>query len=262
MRMKWILTTVAVGAVFIAAPWALVPTDNEAVAESGVARVADAPVVIELFTSQSCFSCPPAEAFLGELVEGDSDILALEWHVDYWDDLVYGSAGRWKDVFSDPSFTARQTAYNHAIRGRGAVYTPQMIIGGVEQVVGSRRDEVNQAIATVRQSGLTVDVDVELSGDDLRISLDGPSSDGALVWLVDYDIAHTTEVLRGENKGKSLTNHHVVRSVRQVGALTGGSLTIDAADQRADNQGCAVLVQTEALGPLLGAGVCPAQVSS
>lgn len=262
MRMKWILTTVAVGAVFIAAPWALVPTDNDAVAEIGAARAADAPVVVELFTSQSCFSCPPAEAFLGELVEDNADILALEWHVDYWDDLVYGAAGRWKDVFSDPAYTARQTLYNHAIRGRGAVYTPQMIIGGVDQAVGSRRNEVNAAIATARQTGLAVDVVVESNGDGLRIVVDGQGTDPAAVWLVNYDIAHTTEVLRGENKGKTLTNHHVVRAMQQVGAWSGDAVTIEVADQRAENQGCAVLVQTETLGPLLGAGVCPAQVNS
>ena len=261
-RMKWILTTAAVGAVLVAAPWALVPTDNDAVAESGVARAADAPVVIELFTSQSCFSCPPAEVFLGELVEGESDILALEWHVDYWDDLVYGAAGRWKDLFSDPAFTARQTQYNHAIRGRGAVYTPQMIIGGVDQAVGSRRNEVNAAIANARETGLTVDVAIEQAGNDLRITVDGPAAEGAAIWLVNYDVAHTTKILRGENKGKTLTNHHVVRTFERISDWTGEAVTIDVADQRGDNQGCAVLVQTEALGPMLGAGACPAQVSS
>jgi hypothetical protein len=79
--------------------------------------------VIELFTSQSCYSCPPAEKLLGELAQR-SDIIALEHHVDYWDDLVYGSAGRWKDVFSSPESTDRQRRYNQSVEERGYSYTP------------------------------------------------------------------------------------------------------------------------------------------
>ncbi len=97
--------------------------------------------VIELFTSQSCYSCPPAEAYLGELSE-EENILALEYHVDYWDRLNYGCYGRWKDVFSTPEMTERQRQYNVKIRNTGNVYTPQMVIDGRTEAVGSRRREV------------------------------------------------------------------------------------------------------------------------
>lgn len=89
---------------------------------TATANKTTSPVVVELFTSQSCYSCPPAEAYLGELAE-NPDIVALEWHVDYWDNLVYGSAGRWKDPYSDPAFTERQGLYNLSIRRSGSVYT-------------------------------------------------------------------------------------------------------------------------------------------
>ncbi len=103
------------------------------------------PTVVELFTSQSCYSCPPAEAFLGELAQ-QPGVIALEFHVDYWDDLVYGLAGRWKDVYSNPAYTRRQRAYNQAIKGRPGAYTPQMVIDGSRETVGSRRSAVYDAI--------------------------------------------------------------------------------------------------------------------
>lgn len=96
------------------------------------------PVSVELFTSQGCYSCPPAEADLGKLAKR-SDVVALEWHVDYWDDLVYGGAGKWKDPFSSPEVTARQRDYNDSIRGQRRVYMPQMIVAGVREAVGSDR---------------------------------------------------------------------------------------------------------------------------
>ena len=99
------------------------------------------PVVVELFTSQGCYSCPPAEAYLAELAER-TDIVALEFHVDYWDSLTYMWHGQWKDPFSSPQYTARQRDYNVAIRDQSGVYTPQMIIDGRYEAVGSRRPQV------------------------------------------------------------------------------------------------------------------------
>jgi hypothetical protein len=87
------------------------------------ASAGDAPVVVELFTSQGCYSCPPAEAMLAELAQRDG-IVALEHHVDYWDALNYGAAGRWKDVFSRPEATERQRVYASVVPGRGHSYTP------------------------------------------------------------------------------------------------------------------------------------------
>jgi len=125
------------------------------------ARAAEkATTVVELFTSQGCSSCPPADANLGRLAARD-DIVALGFHVDYWDDLVYGGAGRWKDVFSDPAFTARQRDYNRAIRGSGQVYTPQMIIDGRIETVGFKRTEVHRAIRTAQtEATKSIGIDV------------------------------------------------------------------------------------------------------
>lgn len=252
--MKQIAKTVAVAGLLVGLPLSLAPAENIGASGSGA-------IVVELFTSQSCFSCPPAEAFLGELIES-GDILALEWHVDYWDDLVDGSAGRWKDVFSDPAFTARQRDYNQAIRGVRNVYTPQMIVGGREQAVGSRREDVHDAIAKVRAEGFAVDVAIETADDGLHISVSGDHPGAAAIWLVNFDLEQTTEVLRGENRGKTLVNHSVVRTAQRIGDWSGSATTIDAADIRTTGQGCAVLVQTETLGPLLGAAACPATIGS
>ena len=215
--------------------------------------------VVELFTSQSCYSCPPAEAFLGELVERD-DLLALEWHVDYWDNLNYGADGRWKDVFSDPAFTQRQTVYNHNIRGQNRVFTPQMIIGGVAEAVGSRRDQVFSKLTEVglRQDPSVSVAAVQNATGGLDIGLEGDVSEVAEVWLIRFDIEHQTKVLRGENKGKFLSNHHVVRSVEKIGDWTGSATNLSVADLGlGENQGCAILVQDAAQGPVLGAAVCP-----
>lgn len=253
--MKQIAKSIAVAGLLVGLPLSLAPAQGTS--------PGDGAIVVELFTSQSCISCPPAEAFLGELVGADGeDILALEWHVDYWDNLNYGAAGRWKDVFSDPAFTARQRQYNQSLRGRGNVYTPQMIVGGLAEAVGSRRDEVREAIAKARGTGYAVDVAVSATADGLQIAVEGDHGDDASIWLVNFDLEQTTEVLRGENKGKTLTNHHVVRTMQRVGDWSGSAITINAADNRGSGQGCAVLVQTEALGPLLGAATCPATVGS
>ena len=104
------------------------------------------PAVIELFTSQGCYSCPPAEALLGDLIEANDpdNLVALEFHVDYWDSLVYGSHGSHKDPFSSADNTLRQRLYNHDgdLRGQRGVYTPQMVVNGRYAAVGSKRRTV------------------------------------------------------------------------------------------------------------------------
>ena len=224
---------------------------------SGAAR-AGGPTVIELFTSQSCYSCPPAEALLGELVERD-DIIALEFHVDYWDDLVYGSAGLWKDVFSDPAYTKRQRLYAARIRN-GGVYTPQIVVDGVVQTVGSKRGRVLRLIERSGKAEKPALVAVHPSpAGGLTVSLESRAGrPAAAVLLARYDLRHVTPIEAGENMGKTLTNHHVVRELREVGYWTGKPIEIPVADIRLDaNQGCAVIVQAPDQGAILGAAVCP-----
>ena len=224
---------------------------------AGAAR-AGGPTVIELFTSQSCYSCPPAEALLGDLVER-GDLIALEFHVDYWDDLVYGSAGQWKDLFSDPAHTKRQRRYAARIRN-GGVYTPQVVVDGVVQTIGSRRGRVLKLIERSGASTKPVRVSVRPAPDGgFTVSLESKAGrPSAAVLLARYDLRHVTAIEAGENKGKTLTNHHVVREFRELGHWTGEPLEIPLADIRlGSNQGCAVIVQAHDQGAILGAAACP-----
>ena len=219
---------------------------------------AGGPAVIELFTSQSCYSCPPAEALLGELVEREN-LIALEFHVDYWDDLVYGSAGRWKDVFSDPAFTARQRRYAARIRN-GGVYTPQVVVDGVVHAVGSKRGRVLRLVERSAGVAKPVPVSVQLApGGGFTVTLEPKTGrPSATVLLARYDLRHVTPVEAGENKGKTLANHHVVRELLEVGHWTGNRVEIPLADIRlGPNEGCAVIVQAHDQGAILGAAACP-----
>ncbi len=219
------------------------------------ADVAKHPVVLELFTSQGCYSCPAAEAFLGELIEERDDIIALEWHVDYWDRLVYRGSS-WKDPFSDASFTARQQTYASKLRGRGYGYTPQMVIDGQREAVGSNRGDV---LAAMKGSESRAKAAVAAHGQragDLTISIEGEANGSAAIWVVTYLKSHVTEVRGGENKGKTLANHNIVRAVQRVGEWTGGTLTVTAPIDLDANQGCVVLIQADHQGPILGAAGC------
>lgn len=212
-------------------------------------------VVLELFTSQGCYSCPAAEAFLGELIDERTDIIALEWHVDYWDQLVYRGSS-WKDPFSDPSFTARQQTYAAQLQGRGFGYTPQMVIDGKREAVGSNRDNVFAAMkAAASDSKLAVTANTNGDG-TLAIAIDGDQEGSAAVWVVTYLKSHVTQVVGGENKGKTLANHNIVRGVERVGAWSGEAVRVTAPITLGANQGCVVLVQADDQGPVLGAAHC------
>ncbi|MDA0367700.1 MAG: DUF1223 domain-containing protein [Proteobacteria bacterium] len=214
------------------------------------------PVVIELFTSQSCYSCPAAEAYLGELIEDRDDVIALEWHVDYWDRLVHGGSA-WKDVFSDAAFTERQRIYATQLKGRGYSYTPQMVIDGKREAVGSNRSDVSAAIRDLAgEVRLAVSAQTRPDG-MIDITVDGPAEDtAAAIWIVTYLKSHVTDVAGGENKGKTLANNYIVRRMERVGDWTGTRVAISAAVTLEAGHGCVVLVQTDAQGPVLGAARC------
>ena len=220
-------------------------------------------VVVELFTSQGCYSCPPAEKFLGDLA-GEKTVIALEFHVDYWDDLVYGAAGKWKDPFSKPSYTQRQRGYNQQIRRTGNVYTPQMVIDGRLEAVGSRRLSVLNAIRRA-EKGLKdrVNVGVTLAAGKVeKVTLAGPVKAEGSVWLVRFIKSKETRVSSGENKGKALLSHNIVTEVQKIGKWAGkpASYTVKGFSL-AEGEGCAVLVQNNRQGPILGAAQCPAETS-
>ncbi len=227
------------------------------VAGSGLAAERG-PVVVELFTSQACYSCPPAEAFLGELSKR-TDVVALEFHVDYWNDLVYGSAGKWKDPFSSPGFTQRQRDYNLQIRNTGGVYTPQMVIDGRFEAVGSQRGNVQAAMARTKPAH-QLRVAAEFAADhSLGIDITGDAGDAAAatVWLVQLIPSARTRVKSGENMGKALLSHNIVTAVTRVGDWRGEPLAIRMPPGLLPaGRSCAVVVQTPHPGPVLGAANC------
>jgi hypothetical protein len=181
-------------------------------------QAADRPVVVELFTSQGCSSCPPANAYLNELARDRRDLLPLAFHVTYWDRLG------WKDPFSLQAATDRQARYG-ARFGDGS-YTPEIVVDGVSGHVGSYRDEVGSAInGAKRQSQTAAAIDIRNDGGRLQIDVDGGSG-RAKVLLIGFDRAHQTAIRRGENGGRTLDESNVVRSFRAVGDWNGAPLKI------------------------------------
>jgi len=219
------------------------------------ASVQSAPMV-ELFTSQGCYSCPPADKHLAKLIARQPDVVALEFHVDYWDTLNYGRHGVWKDPFSSAAYSARQRSYNQQpLAGRRGVYTPQMVVNGATAQVGNQRGAV-QAALDVAVPQLVVDA--RLDGVELTIDLAGKSSSKALVWVAVFDRQTSTEVPTGENHGKTMRNHHVVRELTPVADWRdgGGRAEVSLPALVDSNKGCAVFVQSQDNGPILGAAYC------
>jgi hypothetical protein len=182
------------------------------------AGAADRPVVVELFTSQGCSSCPPANAYLNEMAKGRSDVLPLAFHVTYWDRLG------WKDPFSLEAATERQDRYGHRF-GDGS-YTPEIVVDGGSSHVGSRRDEVGPAIeAAKRNSRTAAAVNVSRDGGNLVIEV-GSGTGSGKVLLIGFDRDHRTAIRRGENGGRTLQEANVVRSIRTVGDWQGAPLRL------------------------------------
>jgi len=195
------------------------------------------PLVVELFTSQSCNSCPPADALLLELIRGRPDVLALSYHVTYWDRLG------WRDRFSLPAATERQRRYAGLLReGRypGQVYTPQLVVQGRRDAIGSDRPSV---MAELRNASAASVPELRVTARDaaLTIEVAAGSGLGNLV-LVGFDPHHTTEIRSGENGGRRLAYGNVVRSITPLGQWQGAALrqqAIKGAGERA-----AVLLQS------------------
>jgi hypothetical protein len=224
------------------------------------------PVVVELFTSEGCSSCPPADEVLSRLRReqpvGGATIIALGEHVDYWNYLG------WRDRFSAPAFSARQARYQQRVFPRGVVYTPQVVVDGVEETVGSdsaavrrvieravRRDKLGVQVRAVRANAANVGVTVGVSGSIPR---------RAEVVLVAVEDGLVTDVGRGENRGKTLSHDAVVRFLETIGEIEPGepappierSLSLDAGWNPAQMRVIA-LVQSTASLAILGAAEVP-----
>ncbi len=182
-----------------------------AVSFASPSHAQDRVVLVELFTSQGCSSCPPADAFLHELAKRD-DVVALAMHVDYWDYIG------WEDSFAQPEFTARQRAYAR-IGNRKMVYTPQMVINGRDHVVGSNPMDTNDMIAAHKELAVEVDLTAERDGDTLSVMAYSQSdtSGTASVHLLRYMPNKTVDILRGENAGRTLDYANVVTEMAMLG---------------------------------------------
>ena len=199
--------------------WKMVVLGMLAAAFPHVAAAADRPVVVELFTSQGCSSCPPANVYLNELSKQRTDVLALAFHVTYWDYLG------WKDPFSLQTATDRQASYGQRF-GDGS-YTPEIDVDGETGLVGSHREGVEVAIAKASARSAAA-ADVRVAAKDGKVSIDvGRGRGAAKVYLVGYDREHITAVGRGENRGRTMPESNIVRSFRSVGDWQGAPVHIE-----------------------------------
>lgn len=224
-------------------------TTGEATVELPAGTAAEAPVVLELFTSQGCSSCPPADALLRELEAGNDGVIALSFHVDYWNYLG------WKDPFSSPYFSARQSDYTDALRAR--TYTPQLVINGRSELIGSRKAEVRQAVADAQQDGLTISPSFSsvVRGREVIVNylLENPPAGHRVTALLVQPEA-TSAVSRGENRGRELHHINVVRAMAHGPAAVKGTFTLPVPEGLdAEGMEVVLLVQEKKSQVIVGA---------
>jgi hypothetical protein len=216
---------------------------------------ADPRAVVELFTSQGCSSCPPADEIIGELAK-DPNVIALSMPIEYWDYLG------WKDTLADTRFSARQKAYSQ-MRGDRDVYTPQVIVNGSAKVIGSDRAAIESAIHNTKAAGvMSVPVTMTLSGKHINVSVAAsktPTSAHGEVWICSVSKAVPISIGRGENRGREVTYYNVVRNILKVGDWNGssGSWSVPLENISRDGVDAAVVYlqdgNREKPGPMLGA---------
>jgi hypothetical protein len=211
------------------------------------------PVIIELFTSQGCSSCPPADAFLDEL-KSSQGVIAMSFNVDYWDYLG------WRDTLASPAFSQRQYDYAKT-RGDMDVYTPQIVVDGTTHFVGSNRPVVKAAIDRSLGSSRATWIPMTLSGDSqaIKIAVDavpnGMHAPDATVWFMAIAPQVAVKIERGENSGREIAYSNVVRKLVPAGMWRGEALSINLpkADLMVDGcKGCVALLQTHSVGPVIG----------
>jgi hypothetical protein len=218
---------------------------------AGAPAAAGPKAVVELFTSQGCSSCPPADALLADLAERD-DVIALSLHVEYWDYLG------WRDTLAHPENSERQQSYAK-VRGTRRIYTPQITVNGLEDMVGSNRAAVEAAIAN---SKLPVPITMRRGEGTVEIEVGAralPSHMPTTIRLILYLTEASVPIERGENAGKTIEYYNVVRAMRPIGMWDGDTVkvTLPAAELMGDGvDGCAVIVQEDlpnGPGAILGA---------
>lgn len=213
--------------------------------------------VVEVFTSQGCSSCPPADKFVTSIAK-DKNVLALAFHVDYWDYLG------WKDTFAKPSYTDRQRSYSRSFN-ENQVYTPQAIINGRSHTVGSRAKTISATLDQygATNMGLSVPVNAAIKGDAIEVSIDAASkAKKATLWMVYFNNKRVVKVERGENRGRDLTYSNIVRDVELVGMVEPNGLKVMLPIKEVGKKGydsCALILQEATAqgtpGPIIGATV-------
>lgn len=205
------------------------------------------PVVVELFTSQGCSACPPADALLGELAARD-DVIALALHVDYWDYIG------WRDTFAQPAFTERQHGYGHAA-GSTVVYTPQMIVGGSDRVVGVRPMTISDLVQAHRALPDPVGISVAAEADGFAVELRSTGVRPAgrmVVQVVTYSPHNEVHIAHGERAGTVSQHFNVVTSWQVLGEWDGlAPMRFRVIPQQPDPH--VVIVQQTDHGPILAA---------
>lgn len=217
------------------------------------------PVVVEMFLSQACIQSPPAAELLQSIAERP-DVVALTWHVDYWDMIPAPGVGPWKDPFARPDFGARQMAYNQHIRGRAVKMTPQAVIDGVLSVAGSQRDAIDKRIVEAqfldemsRPTPPTLEIR-RAEGNLFRTQIDNVGAPYDAV-MVSFQRMSETRVRGGDNAGITFREANVVRAVSPIASAQsgGGDFTFAAPEEGLD---CAVLVQERGNGRVVAARYC------
>jgi hypothetical protein len=199
-----------------------------------------APIIVELFTSQGCSSCPAADKFAAQLKK-DPNVMVLSLNVDYWDYLG------WKDTLAHSAFTKRQMDYAHE-RGDMDVYTPQMIINGAAHVVGSNESVVKSAVIKAQAPQI---LKYEKLGDAFNFNM--PKQGGAAtLWALTYEPSVTVEIKRGENNGKTITYHNVVRHIEKLGTWDGKALNIQVPMDKLKSGNTVITLQANNVGQVLG----------
>jgi hypothetical protein len=203
------------------------------------------PIVVELFTSQGCSSCPPANATVSAMA-GRADVLALSFGVTYWDELG------WKDTFASPQYTARQWDYARGL-GHSQVWTPQVVVDGRADTVGQDAAEIEPLIraARARRAG---EPQISIQGATVSVAAAPAPNRAAQVWLVRYDPRVVqVAIQRGENGGKTLPHRNVVRELTRLGSWSGQAASFAIKPAADPNLRTAVLIQSSAGGPILAA---------
>jgi hypothetical protein len=193
--------------------------------------------VVELFTSQGCSSCPPADRLLSRIA-ADPSMVALSFPINYWDFIG------WKDTLALPEFTARQKAYAAAL-GEQRVYTPEAVVDGLVDAVGSDKQAIERAVRTARdrKGALSVPVQLHEHSGVLQIDIGAGSATQAGIYVLRVAKSRTVRIERGENSGHSVTYTNVVRAIHKVGEFDGKPESLKLTELKGDDEGYVVLVQ-------------------